>query len=478
MELNNYEIIIGLEIHCQLKTKSKLFCSCPAEFEREPNINVCPVCLGFPGTLPVLNKRAIELALKLALALNCEINRKSSFARKHYFYPDLPKGYQITQYKEPLAYNGYLLIDNKKIRIRRVHLEEDSGKLIHTPKETLIDFNRAGVPLVEIVTEPDFRSPKEVTSFIEKLRTILIYLDISDADMEKGNLRCEPNISLRYNNLSSERREIKNLNSIKNVYQALEYEIEYQKNLLEKGERIERATLLWNEKERRTEIMRAKEEEEDYRYFPEPDLPSLIIDEEEILKIKEEIKELPEERKNRLIREYNLKEEFAEIIIKDKYLCDYYEDLMKLVKDKNLATNWLINEVLRVLNEKKIKINEFPLKITELATFLNLLSENKIPRGKVKEKFYQLAEKKIKIEDILKTTEIKQEKGSFTQITFSDIEKVIEEVLAQEKEVVEKYKKGKKGVIGYLIGEVVKKLEGKVDPREIREEIIKILEKD
>ncbi len=468
MELSNYEIIIGLEIHCQLKTKSKLFCSCPGEFEKEPNINVCPICLGFPGVLPVLNKKAVELALKLALALNCEINRKSSFARKHYFYPDLPKGYQITQYKEPLAYNGYLLIDNKKIRIRRVHLEEDSGKLIHTLNETLIDFNRAGVPLVEIVTEPDFRSPKEVISFIEELKAILIYLDISDADMEKGNLRCEPNISLRYNNYPSERREIKNLNSLRNVYQALEYEIGYQKSLLEKGEKVVRATLLWNEKERRTEIMRAKEEEEDYRYFPEPDLPPLIINEEDILRIKEEIKELPKERKERLIREYNIKEDFAEIIIRDKNLCDYYENLMKLVKDKNLAANWLINEVLRILNEKNIKINEFPLKIEELSCFLNLLRDNRLPMGNIKKIFYELVEKKISIKD-LENLSLEKEK---------DLDKVISEVLEKEKEVVEKYKKGKKGVIGYLIGEVVKRMEGKVDPREIRERVIKILEKD
>ncbi len=469
MELNNYEVIIGLEIHCQLKTQSKLFCSCPTEFNKEANINVCPICLGFPGVLPVLNKKAVELALKLALALNCEINKKSFFARKHYFYPDLPKGYQITQYKVPLAYNGYFLINNKKIRIRRVHLEEDSGKLIHTANETLVDFNRAGVPLVEIVTEPDFRSPKEVVSFIEELKTILIYLDISDADMEKGNLRCEPNISLRYNNYSSERREIKNLNSIKNVYYALKYEIEYQRSVLEKREKVERATLLWNEKERKTEIMRTKEEEEDYRYFPEPDLPPLVISEEEIAKIKEEIKELPQERKKRLIREYNIKEKFAEIIIKDKNLCEYYENLMKLVKDKNLATNWLINEVLRVLNEKNIEINKFPLKIEELGYFLNLLSDNQLPMGNIKKIFYELVEKKITLKDLEKFSIKKKEE---------DLDKIIIEVLEKEKEVVEKYKKGKKGVVGYLIGKIVKAAKGKVDPREVREKIIKILEKD
>lgn len=466
MGLKNYEVIIGLEIHCQLKTQSKLFCSCPTEFNKEANINVCPICLGFPGVLPVLNKKAVELALKLALVLNCRINKKSSFARKHYFYPDLPKGYQITQYKEPLAYDGYFLITDKEIRIRRVHLEEDSGKLIHTTNETLVDFNRAGVPLVEIVTEPDFRNPKEVISFIEELRTILIYLDISDADMEKGNLRCEPNISLRYNNYPSERREIKNLNSLKNVYHALEYEIEYQKSLLEKGKKVERATLLWNEKERKTEIMRAKEEEEDYRYFPEPDLPPLIIREENILRIKEEIKELPQERKKRLIREYNIKEEFAEIIIKDKNLCDYYENLMKLVKDKNLATNWVINEVLRMLNEKNIKIKDFPLKIEELSYFLNLLSDNRLPMGNIKKIFYELVEKKITIKDLENFSIEKKEE---------DLDRIIIEVLEKEKEVVEKYKKGKKGVIGYLIGEVVKRMEGKVDPRKVREKIIKEL---
>ena len=466
MELKNYKVIIGLEIHCQLKTETKLFCSCANSFAALPNTNVCPICLGYPGTLPVLNKKAVFLALKLALALNCEIAKESYFARKHYFYPDLPKGYQITQYKNPLAYDGYLLINNKKIRIRRLHLEEDSGKLIHTANETLIDFNRAGIPLVEIVTEPDFETPLEVCNFIEKLKQILIYLDISDADMEKGNLRCEPNISLEYNGKAFERREIKNLNSIKNVKEALEYEINYQKSLLKEGKEIERATLLWNEKERKTEVMRRKEEEEDYRYFLEPDLPPLVISEKEIEKAKKELKELPEERKRRLLKEYPLKEEICEIIVSDKKLCDYYENLMKLVKDKKLATNWLINEVLRILNEKNITIEQFPLEIEKLAYFLNLLSEKKLPMGNVKKIFYELVEKKIEISDLLKLT-IKEKE--------EDLDKVIAEVLIKEKEVVEKYKKGKKGVIGYLIGEVVKRLGGKIDPREVKERLEKII---
>jgi aspartyl-tRNA(Asn)/glutamyl-tRNA(Gln) amidotransferase subunit B len=468
MELKNYKVIIGLEIHCQLKTETKLFCSCANSFAAPPNTNVCPICLGYPGTLPVLNKKAVFLALKLALALNCEIARESYFARKHYFYPDLPKGYQITQYKNPLAYNGYLLINNKKINIRRIHLEEDSGKLIHTANETLIDFNRAGIPLVEIVTEPDFENPLEVCEFIEKLKQILIYLDISDADMEKGNLRCEPNISLEYNGKAFERREIKNLNSIKNVKEALEYEINYQRSLLKAGKEIVRATLLWNEKERKTEVMRRKEEEEDYRYFLEPDLPPLVISEKEIEEAKKELKELPEERKRRFLKEYHLKEEICEIIISDKKLCDYYENLMKLVKDKNLATNWLVNEVLRILNEKNITIEQFPLEINELAYFLNLLSERKLPMGNIKKIFYELVEKKIEISDLLKLTSKEKEE---------DLDKVIKEILAKEKVVVEKYKQGKKGVIGYLIGEVVKRYDGKIDPREVKAKLIEILEK-
>lgn len=469
MELKNCKAIIGLEIHCQLKTETKLFCPCPQAFEEEPNKNVCPVCLGYPGTLPVLNKKAVFLGLKLALALDCEINRKSYFARKHYFYPDLPKGYQITQYKHPLAYNGKLLIDNKKIRIRRIHLEEDSGKLIHTTNETLIDFNRAGIPLVEIVTEPDFENSDEVGDFIEKLREILIYLDISDADMEKGNLRCEPNISLKSNEIFFARREIKNLNSIKNVREALKYEIDYQKSLLEKGKEIERATLLWQEKERRTEKMRGKEEEEDYRYFLEPDLPPLILNEEEILKIKKEITELPKERKERLIKEYEIKEDYLNILIKDKVLCDYYERLMKLVKDKTLATNWLINEVLRILNEKKIKIDDFPLKIEEFAQFLNLLTDKKLPMGNVKKVFYDLIEKRKKVEDLLKEREVK------SVIKRESLEKVIKEVLDKEKGVIEKYKKGKIGVIDYLVGQVVKRFEGLIDPKKVKEKVEEIL---
>ncbi|MEO0084984.1 MAG: Asp-tRNA(Asn)/Glu-tRNA(Gln) amidotransferase subunit GatB, partial [candidate division WOR-3 bacterium] len=286
----DFEPIIGMEVHVQLKTESKLFCACAVEYGAEPNSNVCPVCLGLPGVLPVLNARAVELAIKLALALNCQITEYSRFARKHYFYPDLPKGYQITQYQEPLAHSGHLVIDKNRIRIKRIILEEDSGKSIHCGSETLIDFNRCGIPLVEIVTEPDIRSPVQAVEYLRNLRQILQYLDVSDADMEKGHFRCEPNISVRLAGAAfGTRTELKNLNSLRNVRDALEYEIKRQTEILKSGGKVNQETLYWDETKMVTGPMRGKEESEDYRYFPEPDLPPLVITKEEIERIKQEL---------------------------------------------------------------------------------------------------------------------------------------------------------------------------------------------
>ncbi|MEO0102455.1 MAG: Asp-tRNA(Asn)/Glu-tRNA(Gln) amidotransferase subunit GatB, partial [candidate division WOR-3 bacterium] len=378
-----YETVIGLEVHIQLNTKTKLFCSCPVEFGEKPNTNICPICLGLPGVLPVLNDNAVKLAIRAALALNCQIQKISAFARKHYFYPDLPKGYQITQYDMPLALNGFLVIDNKKIRIRRLHLEEDAGKLIHTSNFTLVDFNRCGIPLIEVVTEPDLSGPDETIEFLSELRNILRYLDVSSGDMEKGHLRCEPNISLKTNGILGTRREIKNLNSLKSVRDALNYEIKAQREILESGEKIKQKTLLWNEAEKMTKPMREKEEAEDYRYFPEPDLPPLVIKEEEIIEIKSNLPELPAEKKQRFITNYHLSEKEVKILVREKEMADYFEQMIAETKDFSpdfirLSAFWVINEVARILNEENITISQFKILPRNLGQLLITLKEGRI----------------------------------------------------------------------------------------------------
>ncbi|MEO0084580.1 MAG: Asp-tRNA(Asn)/Glu-tRNA(Gln) amidotransferase subunit GatB, partial [candidate division WOR-3 bacterium] len=351
-----YEPVIGLEVHIQLKTKTKLFCSCPVEFGSQPNTNVCPICLGLPGVLPTMNEKAVELAIKAGLALNCQIADFCSFARKHYFYPDLPKGYQITQYTEPIAYNGFLLVNGQKISIRRLHLEEDSGKSIHTGQETLVDFNRCGVPLIEIVTEPEIHSPEQAVAYLETLRQIMRYLDVSDCDMEKGHFRCEPNISLRPVGQTQYgvRTELKNLNSLNSVYLALEFEIKRQTQILENNGQVIQETLYWDEEQKVAGPMRGKEESEDYRYFPEPDLPILAIKPEKIEAIRKTIPLLPAQRKRILVEEYNLAEHIAEIIVETKELADYFEETIKSCSNYKLVANWLVTEVKAVLKEKAI----------------------------------------------------------------------------------------------------------------------------
>ncbi|MFB0509629.1 MAG: Asp-tRNA(Asn)/Glu-tRNA(Gln) amidotransferase subunit GatB, partial [bacterium] len=344
--MNHFEPVIGMEVHVQLKTLSKLFCSCAVEYGAQPNSNVCPVCLGLPGVLPVLNNHAVELAIKLGLALNCDITEYSRFARKHYFYPDLPKGYQITQYQEPLARNGNIEIDGNRIRINRIILEEDSGKSMHCGTETLVDFNRCGVPLIEIVTEPDLRNPEQAIGYLQHLRRILQYLEVSDADMEKGHFRCEPNISVHPEGAKfGTRTELKNLNSLRNVRDALEYEIKRQSEILKSGEKVIQETLYWDEAKMVTGSMRGKEESEDYRYFPEPDLPPLLITKDEIEKLRQELPVLPEKRKEYFIKELGLTEANAKVLISDKAIADYFEEVLKYFSEPKIIANWLITEV-------------------------------------------------------------------------------------------------------------------------------------
>ncbi|MEO0093070.1 MAG: Asp-tRNA(Asn)/Glu-tRNA(Gln) amidotransferase subunit GatB [candidate division WOR-3 bacterium] len=466
----DFEPIIGMEVHVQLKTESKLFCACAVEYGAEPNSNVCPVCLGLPGVLPVLNARAVELAIKLALALNCQITEYSRFARKHYFYPDLPKGYQITQYQEPLAHSGHLVIDKNRIRIKRIILEEDSGKSIHCGSETLIDFNRCGIPLVEIVTEPDIRSPVQAVEYLRNLRQILQYLDVSDADMEKGHFRCEPNISVRLAGAAfGTRTELKNLNSLRNVRDALEYEIKRQTEILKSGGKVNQETLYWDETKMVTGPMRGKEESEDYRYFPEPDLPPLVITKEEIERIKQELPVMPEKRKEYFIQTLGLPEADAQILVERKSLADYYEAVLRFLWEPRLVANWIISEVGGILNERKITIQELAIAPQSLAKLLAMLKAGEITGTVAKEIFLEMVETKNDPALIV------VQKG-VTRIDDENLlNSVVDEVLETNPKVVEKYKKGKTTVVGFLVGEVMKKTKGRFSPQKVNEILIKKL---
>jgi aspartyl-tRNA(Asn)/glutamyl-tRNA(Gln) amidotransferase subunit B len=491
-----YQPIIGLEIHLQLKTKSKMFCSCKNDWlEAQPNINICPICLGHPGVLPTLNQEAVKMALKIGLALNGQIVKKSQFDRKNYFYPDLPKGYQISQYSLPLIQNAWIIINNHKIRIKRIHLEEDTAKLIHTPdnKWSLLDFNRAGVPLLEIVTEPDIVSPQEAKLFLRELQLLARYLDISWADMEKGQMRCDVNISLRPEGETKfyPKTEIKNLNSFKAVEESLEYEIKRQTELWQKGEPPEKlSTRGWDERKKITIEQRTKEEEMDYRYFPEPDLPILFLNEIDLETIRKDLTELPIARRERFVQMYGFSPSEAKILTDDKLLADFTEKVItelrawlvsletvegseqeiwqknksKLIK---LVANWLVNRLIYLLNENKVEVNDLKITPENFSEFIILVYE-----GKVSSTIAQQILEKMFFEglDVDRAIEL----GGLKRIDDeSEIDKVIEKVIKNNPAAVADYKKGKINAITYLIGQVMKETKGKANPdlaRKILEE--------
>ena len=441
---NKYRPVIGLEIHIELATKSKMFCGCDAfHFNVEPNIHCCPVCLALPGALPTPNKKAVDWTIMLGLTLKCNIPEESKFDRKNYFYPDLPKGYQISQYDQPLCAQGKMILkDGKEIRIRRVHLEEDTAKLVHSQDATLIDFNRSGVPLLEVVTEPDFENISQVDEFLKKLQLIVRYLGISAADMEKGSMRLEPNISVRtcdvqrtshvQDELPSYKVEVKNINSFRFVRKAIEYEISRQRQMLEKGETPTQQTMGWNELKSITILQRDKEEANDYRYFPEPDIPPMSFTKKEIEEIKSQIPELPDEKTKRFLKEYELSDYNAQMLIESKELAQYFEEAIKISKNLPPAqiANWIIN--------KKIDIKAVsPKELIETIT-------------KSKQVF-----------------EIKNE----------DLELIINEVLKENPKAIEDYKKGKTMVIGFLLGKVVNKTNPLVDKNLVQTKLIEIVDK-
>ncbi|RZD16431.1 MAG: Asp-tRNA(Asn)/Glu-tRNA(Gln) amidotransferase subunit GatB [Candidatus Acididesulfobacter guangdongensis] len=515
---NSFEAVIGLEVHTQLLTKTKMFCSCPNVFGREPNSLVCPVCLALPGSLPVINFNAVKLAVKAALAINLHINQRSLFARKNYFYPDLPKGYQISQFQDPISSNGYLMIDigggmEKKIRINRLHIEEDAGKLIHTGFNSFVDLNRAGTPLAEIVSEPDLSSPAEAVAYLKDLRDIIVYLDISDGNMEEGSFRCDANVSVRKKGDTKlgTRTEVKNVNSFKFVEKALEYEINRQIELIRGGGKVIQETLLFNSKTGKTESMRGKEEAHDYRYFEEPDLPPLILTDGFIQEIKDSIGELPKAKRQRYINDYALSEYDAEVLTQYKDVANDFDELVEINNGKidiKKIANWIINEwmlelkkrwstdnnervqeraaqhdensipIEKIINEDLINFKMEEI-IKDRKYFFDMImqvEDGKINRNGGRLVLYKLVEngkngKVQTVEEIvagLGLAQISDDKG---------IEDIIKQVLEENPKELSDYLGGKEKLFGFFVGAVMKKAKGKANPQKVNEILKKQLEK-
>ncbi len=474
------EVVIGLEVHLQLLTKTKAFCSCSTEFGAPPNTHTCPVCLGLPGSLPVLNKKAFEYAIKAALSLNCRIADIMKFDRKNYYYPDLPKNYQISQYDMPLASSGYVeIFDGKKrVNIRRAHLEEDAGKLIHDEKKglSLIDYNRSGMPLLEIVSEPDINSPQEAYEYLTILKSIFQYIEVSNCNMEEGSLRCDANISVRRpGEPLGSKVELKNMNSFKAVKDALGYEAERQERLFSNKEKILQETRLWDEDSKKTISMRLKEEAQDYRYFPEPDLVPFVIDNKLVERISLEIPEMPENKKKRFIKEYNLPVYDAEVLTKDKNLSVFFEECSKIYNNPKTVSNWIMGELLMYLNEQNVSITELKLKPEYFVEILKLIDSNVISGKIAKEVFSEMLSTNKAPSAIISLK-------SLTQITDeSTLRKVVEKILNENQRVVTDYKNGKQNAFTYLMGQVMRETKGKANPKKandiLRERLEEILKK-
>ncbi len=485
----DFEAVIGLEIHAQLLTQTKIFCGCSASFGGEPNMNTCPVCLGMPGALPVLNRKVVELAAKAAMALNLKINDKSIFARKNYFYPDLPKGYQISQYDQPFSEKGWVEIPTserdeqgraiewkkKKFNITRLHLEEDAGKSIHdgmpeSSNKSYVNLNRSGVPLAEIVSEPDFRSSWEAYDYVQYLRKTLLYVGVCDGNMEEGSLRCDANVSVRPYGQEKfgTKTEIKNLNSFKFLQKALDYEIARQIRVIKEGGRITQETRLWNDREGRTYVMRSKEEAHDYRYFPEPDLPPLIVSSDWIKEIEKQLPELPEARRERFQKDYGLTMDESMILTQSRQMADYYEDVVTSSNNAKLAANWVLSELLRELKNANLDIEESPVKAIDLGLLIKLIGDNTIS-GKIAKEVFE------KMIQTGKSPKVLVEELGLTQITdLSQIQAIAEKVINDNPKQLEQYCKGKESLIGFFVGQVMKLSAGKANPQMVND-ILKTL---
>ncbi len=472
-----YEAVIGLEVHVQLKTDAKIFCSCSASFGASPNAHACHICLGMPGVLPVLNRKVVEFAIKMALATNCQVAPVSQFARKHYFYPDLPKGYQISQYELPLAEHGWLIVDvngqEKKIGITRIHMEEDAGKLIHHEHRPVsyVDLNRTGVPLIEIVSEPDMRTPDEAVAYLKRIRQLVRYLDICDGNMEEGSLRCDANVSMRPKGREEfgVKAELKNMNSFRHVHKALEYEIRRQTALLMDGQKVVQETRLWNESKGITLSMRGKEEAHDYRYFPDPDLVPVNISDEWFNKIKQTLPELPDSKKDRFIKDYGLPTYDAEILTSAKELADYYEECVNNFNKPKAVSNWIMVELLRELKNDNRDIIDCPISPKDLASLLQMVDDGTIS-GKIAKTVFEKAYKTG-----MAPKDIVEKEGLVQMSDEGELQKIVEEVISEHPNEVEKYRGGKKKILGFLVGQVMKKTRGQANPKKVNELFLKLL---
>jgi aspartyl-tRNA(Asn)/glutamyl-tRNA(Gln) amidotransferase subunit B len=466
-----YEAVIGLEVHAQLLTKSKIFCGCSTKFGAAPNTHTCPICLGMPGVLPTLNRKAVDFTIRLALATNCTVAQTSRFARKNYFYPDLPKGYQISQYELPLAEQGWIDIETdgrtRRIRITRIHLEEDAGKLIHdeTQPFSYVDFNRTGVPLVEIVSEPDIRTPKEASVTLKKLRDIVRYLDICDGNMEQGSLRCDANVSLRP--VGSQelgvKTEVKNMNSFRFVQRALEYEIKRQRAILQQGGTVVQETRLWDSDKGLTHGMRGKEAAHDYRYFPDPDLVPVVIDDEWIEQVRRELPELPGAKKARFMEEYDLPDGDALVLTASKDLAAYFEECVARFPQPKRVSNWIMAELLRELNRDDREIDQCPVPPVRLAHLLQLIDDGVISGKMAKTVFEQMYRTGKSPESII------DEQGLQQLTDQRELADIIERVLAAHPSQVQDYRDGKEKLLGFFVGQVMKQTQGKANPRLVNE---------
>ncbi|WP_428236237.1 Asp-tRNA(Asn)/Glu-tRNA(Gln) amidotransferase subunit GatB [Gracilimonas sp.] len=473
-----YEAVIGLEVHAQLLTQSKAFAPVTTEYGGAPNTQVTPLCLGHPGTLPVVNENLVRYIIKMGLATKCDVAEKSIFARKNYFYPDLPKGYQISQYDTPICFDGFVDISleeyDKRIGLTRIHMEEDAGKSIHDqdPYNTLVDLNRAGTPLIEIVSEPDLRTPQEAYAYLSKIKQIVQYLEICDGNMEEGSLRCDANVSVRPRGREKfgTRTELKNMNSFRNVERAIEYEIYRQIELIEDGGEVVQQTRLWDTSKMQTRPMRSKEEAHDYRYFPEPDLPPIIVTDEMLDEIREELPELADVRRKRFMEDFGMSEDDAVTITDSRYLADYYEEVVEHLGNPKAASNIVLSEVLRVLNEQSIDIREFSISAKRVSDLVKLKEDDKINSSAMQQIFNAMLDEDKEPEALAKEMNLIQVSDS------GFLEPIVDEIIDNNPDEVARYKDGKKQLIGFFVGQAMKASRGKANPQLVKDLISKKLD--
>ena len=480
MSKEDYEVVIGLEVHAELSTKTKIFCSCPTTFGAEPNTHICPICTAMPGTLPVLNEKVVEYAVKAGLATNCTISKDSKNDRKNYFYPDLPKAYQISQFDKPLCEHGYIEIEDdegnkKKVRLLRIHIEEDAGKLNHNEfgVGSLVDLNRAGVPLIEMVSEPDIRSSKEAEQYLRKIKSILEYIEVSDCKMQEGSLRADVNVSVRKKGEEKfgTRTEMKNMNSFRAIVRAIEYEKDRQIEVLEEGGKVEQETLRWDDINGRTSSMRDKEDAQDYRYFPDPDLVAIRLSDEYVEDIRKALPELPESRRDRYIKEYNLSEKDAKLLTASKYLSNLFEGALAICGNAKAVANWILSDISRILNEKELEPENVPFTAEQLAKMIELIDKWTISSAIAKKVLTELFENPKDPEVIIK------EKGWIQISDEGAIKEVVMKILENNPQSVADFKGGKDKALGFLVGQAMKETKGKANPQMLNKMFLEELNK-